>query len=601
MRTFTARPPRARWRRTLAIAFVLATLAGGFLDGIVSAEAAPAPPADAIPGQVVVRFTDGTASTARAQVQDAVGATEVARIDALDLHVLQVPEHAMEPALQGLRRNPHVAYAERDRVVEVHAELVPNDYWYDAQWALPHVNAPKAWGLTTGSTDVRIAVLDTGVSRVAELDSKLLPGWNAMDGSTTVTDTHGHGTMSAGVAASETNNTDGVASLGFDSSILPVKVMETGSGAMSDLTAGIVWAADHGADVINMSLSGSSGPSSLHDAVKYAVERDVVLVAAAGNNGDTTPRYPAAFPEVIGVAGTDSADTLYSWSNYGAWVDVAAPGFNRAMTKDGTISSYAGTSSATPVVAGLAALAAATGASAPDIRQAIQVGAVPLDVVAHGRVDAHATLLELPAGDGSTTSEPEPKNEPANTAPTADLQASCTDLACTFDGAGSTDSDGTISGYLWDLGDGTSAAGATVSHTYAAGGSYTVALTVTDDDGATATTEQVVEVTAPASTDPEPTTTSDGVTVTTGSTNDRGSWTAWADVTVVVDGSPAVGTSVTATWTGDGKHGATGTVSCTTDADGTCRLAVSQANNVGSVTFDIDTVAGATTATATKP
>lgn len=591
---FTARPTPSRWPRIAAVAFVLATVVGGLVDGIVGAGAAPPhdDAQDAIPGQVLVGFDASTNAADRTRTREALGATELSRIDTLDVHVWRVPERATDAAVQALRRNPNVHFAEADQVVELAEELVPDDEWYPAQWALPHVNGPRAWALTTGSSTVQIAVLDTGVSPVSELDDKLLPGWNVVDGSTDVTDTHGHGTLAAGVAAAETNNTSGVASIGFDTSIIPVKIMSSGSGAMSDLATGIVWAADHGAEVISMSVSGSSGGTTLQNAVRYAADHDVVLVAAAGNNGDTVPRYPAALSEVIGVAGTDSHDDLYSWSNHGDWVDVAAPGFNRSMTNYGEVSSFAGTSSATPVVAGIAGLAASTGASAAEIRQAIEENSVAHDQVRYGRVDAYATLLGLP----ETTSSPEP------TAPslTATIDASCVDLSCDMDG--STSADSQVVAYEWELGDGTTATGREVSHAYGQAGRFLVSLTVTDDDGGTAETSTHVEVTEPADDDPPATTDPmTSVSTTSGSTNDRGSWTAWVDVTVVVDGGPAAGSTVTADWVGDGKHGDSGTTECATAADGTCRVAVSQANRVGEVTFSIRTVAGDATATATKP
>lgn len=589
---FTARPTPSRWTRVAAVLFVLSTILGGLVDGIVGAGATPPPSDDHVPGQIVVRFDASADHAERGRVRASVRAAEHAEVAALDLHVWRVPAHAVDRVLRALDQHPSVQYAEVDSTVELDGEVVPNDPKWPNQGQLQRIEAPSAWGVTTGSSSVQVAVLDTGVNAVSELDENLLVGHNVLDGSTDVTDMNGHGTLAAGVVGAETNNGEAIASIGFDTSILPVKVLDGSSGSMSDLVRGIVWAADNGADVISMSLSGSSGMSSLQDAVQYAAARDVVLVAAAGNNGDSVKRYPAAYPEVIGVAGTDPYDELYTWSNYGDWVDVSAPGINLSVYMDGSVSTFAGTSSATPVVAGLAGLGTSLGASAVEIRDAIQQGSVPLGFVQYGRVDAYATVSSLAGGSGGETE--------SNTTPTAAIDAACLELACDLDGSASSDSDGSVASYAWDLGDGASAVEPTVSHQYQASGTYTVTLTVTDDDGATSMTSTQVDV-EESSDDSDSSTTDTSVTAVAGSTNDKGSWTAWVDVTVVVDGASASGTTVTGDWTGEGKHGRSGTATCTTDVSGVCRLSVSQENRVSAVDWRIQTAAGETTARSVKP
>jgi thermitase len=367
---------------------------------------------DRIPGQVLVRFKDNAPGAAVAEARRAVGAQERSRIDQLGVHVWRVPEHASVNALRALQRNPHVEYAELDVVVEVAGEVVPNDPWLRFQWGLNQVNAPGAWAATTGSPTTRIAILDTGVSEVGDLRGKVLRGHNVLDGSTNATDNHGHGTRSASVAAVATDNGDGIAAYCWSCMILPVKVMDGGTGTMSDLARGITWAADSGAHVISMSLSGASGTSTVQQAVRYAQDRGAVLVAAAGNQGDTVPRYPAAYSEVIGVAATDSSDTRYSWSNHGSWVDVSAPGINYSVGRDGTIGTYAGTSSATPAAAGVLGLAVSVGATGPQARAALQDTAAPLPFVRFGRVDAAAVVAAVASDSAPATPEPAPAPAP---------------------------------------------------------------------------------------------------------------------------------------------------------------------------------------------
>jgi subtilisin family serine protease len=188
---------------------------------------------------------------------------------------------------------------------------------------------------------------------------------------------------------------------------MPVKVLRAdGGGDYSGLANGITWAADHGATVISMSLAGTADSSTLHSAVQYARSHGAVLVAAAGNSSSTAPSYPAAYSEVLGVAGTDNTDALYSWSNYGSWVKVAAPGCDYATLRGGTYGSFCGTSAATPVVAGVVALArsAQPSATPAQVEAAIESSAVSIGgVVSCGRVDAAAALTALASGSTSAS------------------------------------------------------------------------------------------------------------------------------------------------------------------------------------------------------
>ncbi|MFZ3062515.1 MAG: S8 family peptidase, partial [Actinomycetota bacterium] len=251
---------------------------------------------------------------------------------------------------------------------QLKAFATPNDTYFPQQWALTKIQAPVAWDKTTGSSSVTIAILDTGVDLShPDLAAKIVPGYNFAYGTSNPSDDNGHGTHVAGIAAAVTNNGSGVAGVSWGSKIMPVKVLDSfGSGDDFAIQQAIVWAADNGAKVINMSLGGPGYLQSTQDAVNYAYGKGVVLVAAAGNSGVSTPYYPAAYNHVISVSATGNSDIITSYSNYGSWIDVAAPGGGSVGT-DGIISTFwdsgshvyasgTGTSMAAPHVSGLAAL-----------------------------------------------------------------------------------------------------------------------------------------------------------------------------------------------------------------------------------------------------
>lgn len=277
----------------------------------------------------------------------------------------------------------------------------PSDPLWSQAWSLRALKLPDAWPASRGAAGTVVAVVDTGVDPAHDdLDGALVPGYDTLGTDVGTADQNGHGTAVAGVIAARSDNRLGVTSVCGACSLMPVKVIGAdGVGDSAHIAAGIVWAADHGARVINLSIVLDSPQQSVEEAVRYAHERGVVLVAAAGNGGGTTPTYPAAYPDVIGVAASQEDGSLYPWSQHGPWVDVAAPGCTPSTARGGGYTMFCGTSSASAATSGTIALAlsAVPTATNADIEQAIVETARPLpgEGVADGALDASALVDTL--------------------------------------------------------------------------------------------------------------------------------------------------------------------------------------------------------------
>jgi subtilisin family serine protease len=364
-----------------------------------------------VPGQLLVRFRVGTTETEAEAAAARAGGTVVDHLAALGLHVLEVSRSQTDEAMESLRFEPAVESVEQDVFVRG-LDTVPNDPLWPAQWGLRLVGAPRAWDATRGTSAIVIAVLDTGIDGThADLAGSTVAGRDVLNNDSDPADDEGHGTAVAGVIASRTDNSEGHAGMCWVCSLLPVKVLDSGgNGSTSTVASGIVWAVDHGAHVINMSLGGPGSTSALASAVAYATSRNVVVVAAAGNSGVDTPFYPAGYSDVISVAATNDADARYSWSNFGNWVRVAAPGCNAAPRRGGGYVEFCGTSSAASVVSGLAALMLSLRptASRAEIEQSVATNTTPVPGVAFGRVEAPAALTAV-----SPTALPAPPSAPA--------------------------------------------------------------------------------------------------------------------------------------------------------------------------------------------
>jgi thermitase len=355
--------------------------------------------ASSSPDRILVKFRPGTSAQAEAAINSRHGGTVVGEIAQLGVRIVRISSNASDAA-QAYAGEGAVEYAEPD--AEAQATETPNDPGFSSEWGMSKIQAPAAWGISHGSASVAVAVLDTGISAShPDLAGKIVKQAN-FSSSATLDDVFGHGTHVAGIAAAVTNNAVGVAGLGWNTSLMNVKVLgDNGFGSYSAIAQGITWAADNGAQVINMSLSGTTASSTLESAVNYAWSKGVVVSAAAGNNGSSAPVYPAYYANAIAVAATDTTDHLASFSNFGSWVDVAAPGVNVYSTyPGGGYASMSGTSMAAPHVAGEAALLFATladtnrdGALNDEVRACIETSADNVGLpIGGGRIDAYRAL-----------------------------------------------------------------------------------------------------------------------------------------------------------------------------------------------------------------
>ncbi len=314
--------------------------------------------------RVVVRYSKGVAPEHAISLNSMLEMQVIERIEALNAVVVRVPQERVEKTLSSLRADPNVLYAEVDGIVQ--ATFTPNDPEFSLhQYAPQIIQADKAWDITRGSPEVLVAVVDTGVDYThPELDGKVVLGYDFVNDDSDPMDDNGHGTHVAGIIAATTNNGVGIASVGYETRVMAVKVLSaSGGGFYSAVARGITYAADNGARIVNLSLRGTVDSSILQDAINYAWNKGILVVAAAGNDGDDVPVYPAAYPHVMAVAATDWNDNRWSLSNFGEFIDVAAPGIGIYSTDwDGGVGPYAsrsGTSMAAPHVAAVAALALA--------------------------------------------------------------------------------------------------------------------------------------------------------------------------------------------------------------------------------------------------
>ncbi|MCE5322907.1 S8 family peptidase [bacterium] len=340
--------------------------------------------ADYKEGELIIRYKAGV-NASTASVGTVASAKVKREISQIRSKRIKLPKGiSVEDAIAKYKKDPAIEYVGPNHIIHICTE--PNDeyyldpwlYWY-WQWGLysdiyPNagIQAPDAWDITTGSSDVIIAIVDTGVyTNHEDLAGKIVTGRNFVTGAsdpTNANDDNGHGTFTAGIAAAQTNNTIGVAGVSWGARIMPIKVMDAdGYGLESDAAEGIIWAADNGAKIISMSMGGYDDVPAEQAAIEYAYNKGCVLVAASGNDGLSTSFYPASYDQVIAVGASNENRqrcTENDWgaggSNYGEYLDVMAPG-NEIMSTwwdegGSTYNIASGTSAAAPFVAGIASL-----------------------------------------------------------------------------------------------------------------------------------------------------------------------------------------------------------------------------------------------------
>jgi subtilisin family serine protease len=370
-------------------------LAVAAADAAQAASTAPPP----LPGRLVVRGRGGLSSAALQRALHAAGARAVDGVAGVDGTVIEADPATLAGVADSLRRSGLFSSVERDQQVRI-AE--PDDPYYLAQWGLPRGGVPAAWTLSSGA-GVTVAVVDTGVDPThPDLQGQLLPGYDFLNDDADPNDDNGHGTRMTGIVGAACNNSEGVCGVAPGAMVMPIKALDAqGYGPYSAVANGIVYAVDHGARVVNLSLVGAAPSSILQAAVDYAVAHDVLVVAAAGNYGTDAPGYPAASSGAVAVAAISDADGHPGFSSYGPWVSISAPGVDVVTTSPGGYATSTGTSPAAAFSSGVFALllAANPTMSRSEAITRVQAGAVDLGgagwdpYFGWGRVDAYGALV----------------------------------------------------------------------------------------------------------------------------------------------------------------------------------------------------------------
>lgn len=438
--------------RLLSTIFSLALIAGG----VSPAGAADAHPSDNrsdaahVPAEILVRFNPTVPAPARA-VPAAIGRVRGETMRGVQ-RIQLAPGVSLEAAMARLESRSDVMYAEPNYIFKA-TEVRPNDPQYDNQWGLEQIDAPAAWQDQTGSRDVVVAVIDTGVQgshpalarnmwvNVDEIPGNGLDddnngyvdddrGWDVAGNDNDPSDIQGHGTHVAGIAAATGNDGIGTSGTAWEASIMPVRALDdNGMGTTFGIAKAINYAVANGARVVNLSLGGDGYSETLATAINNAPQS--LFVVSAGNGGSdgigddtsTSPSFPCNMPaeNIICVAASGTSDSLTTFSNYGDMVDLAAPGQSILSTYPGSTYSWAsGTSMATPFVSGAAALlwAEKPGASTDEVRSAILKGveassALAGKVASGGRLHLPGAFRQIsPAASPQPTPTAEPTPEP---------------------------------------------------------------------------------------------------------------------------------------------------------------------------------------------
>lgn len=307
-----------------------------------------------VKGRILVQPRAGLDAAELDRVLKPHGGRSQRIINGINVHVVELPATASETAvMNSIKNNRNIKFAELDYIL--HANRTSNDAYVASEWHLSKMQVSSAWDISLG-TGVTVAIVDTGVDAThPDLAGQLVPGWNMYDNNADTTDVYGHGTQVAGVVGAASNNTIGVSSYAWQAKIMPVRISGLdGSATVSTIANGLIWAADHGARVANISYAVSGSPT-VQNSAQYMKNKGGVTVVAAGNSGGLDSSV--ATETMISVAATDINDVRASWSTYGPFVDVSAPGAGIwTTTRGGGYSAVSGTSFSSPATAGTVTL-----------------------------------------------------------------------------------------------------------------------------------------------------------------------------------------------------------------------------------------------------
>lgn len=359
--------------------------------------------ADIIRGEIIIGMKSGKSAKNLRLPEKTRASSKIRKgLEKLNAGVIIVPVGEESKYVAEFKKRNDVLFVEPN--YRVTASVIPNDADWNLQYAPALIQAPAAWDITTGSNSVILAIIDSGLDAThPEFNGRITAGYDFVENDAVPQDECGHGTHVAGIAAAEGNNSAGVAGIAWNASIMPLRVLNAScGGSFADVADAIVWATNKGANIINLSAGAPSSSLLVEQAIYYAYTRDVAVFAAAGNTGGSSVFYPAAYWDVMAIGAVDSSPARASFSNYGAALDLMAPGvsiystlptssgflYNSLLFGKSTNYDYLdGTSMATPHTAGAAALLASLPAlDTPDkIYQSLTDTALDLEIT--GRDD----------------------------------------------------------------------------------------------------------------------------------------------------------------------------------------------------------------------